>query len=32
MANGAIFGATTLAVLDNLGYEVFYQGVEIYTP
>lgn len=32
MANGAIFGAVTLAVLDDIGYRVSYEGVESYTP
>lgn len=32
MANGAVFGAVTLAVLDDIGYEVSYAGVDSYTP
>ena len=32
MANGTIFGAVTLAVLDDIGYQVSYAGVDAYTP
>lgn len=32
MANGSVFGAVTLAVLDDIGYEVSYEGVDSYTP
>lgn len=32
MANGTVFGAVTLAVLDDIGYRVSYQGVDAYTP
>lgn len=32
MANGAIFGTVTLAILDDIGYEISYQGVDVYTP
>ena len=32
MANGSIFGAVTLAVLDDIGFEVSYGGVDSYTP
>jgi hypothetical protein len=32
MANGTIFGAVTLAVLDDIGYQVSYSGTDSYTP
>lgn len=32
MAQGTLFGAVTLAVLDDIGYEVSYSGAEAYTP
>jgi hypothetical protein len=32
MANGTIFGAVTLAVLDDIGYQVSYSGTDPYIP
>ena len=32
MANGTIFGAVTLAVLDDIGYQVSYSGTDSYIP
>lgn len=32
MANGTVFGAVTLAVLDDIGFEVSYAAVDFYTP
>ncbi|QUM75553.1 hypothetical protein HWV00_04510 [Moritella sp. 24] len=32
MANGVSFGAVTLGVLDDIGYEVSYSGAERYKP
>lgn len=32
MANGAVFGVVTLAVLDDIGYQISYEGVDSYTP
>lgn len=32
MANGVVFGAVTLGVLDDIGYQVSYSGAESYQP
>lgn len=32
MANGVVYGRVTLAVLDDMGYDVDYTNAEIYTP
>ena len=32
MANGHVFGAVTLGVLDDIGYEIDYSAAERYTP
>ena len=32
MANGVVFGAVTLGVLDDIGYQVSYSGAEGYKP
>lgn len=32
MANGVVFGAVTLGVLDDIGYDVSYRGAERYQP
>jgi len=32
MANGVVYGRVTLAVLDDMGYDVDYTNAEIYAP
>ena len=32
MANGVVFDAVTLGVLDDIGYQVSYSGAEGYKP